>query len=104
MKKTTHDLVKSILEQVPETRNSDLLLYYRVAEHISDIRNIDILGTPFCMVICDLKIYGLPSIESVGRARRKIQEQYPHLQSEKKVKKMREEQEKEYRKYSKGII
>lgn len=102
--KTTHNLVKRILEQVPETRNSDVILYYRVAEHIGIMRDTDILGAPFGMVLCDLKRLGLPSIESVGRARRKIQEQYPHLQSEKKVKKMREEQEEEYRKYSKGAI
>lgn len=104
MKKTTHDLVKKILEQEPETRNSDMFLYAELVQRIENEIGGDITGQPFCFVLCNLKELGLPSIESVGRARRKIQEQNPHLQSEKKVKKMREVQEEEYRKYSKGII
>lgn len=103
MKKTTHDLVKKILEQRPETRNSDMFLYTVLAQHIEDEKGVDITEKPFCFVLCNLKKLGLPSLESVGRARRKIQEQYPHLQSEKKVKEMRKTQEEEYRKYSKGI-
>ena len=87
MKKTTHDLVKKILEQRPETRNSDMFLYTVLAQHIEDEKGVDITEKPFCFVLCNLKKLGLPSLESVGRARRKIQEQYPHLQSEKKVKK-----------------
>ena len=104
MKKTTHNLVKRILEQRPETRNSDMFLYTALVQHIESEKGVDITGKPFCFVLCNLKKLGLPSLESVGRARRKIQEQNPHLQSEKKVKKMREAQEEEYRKYSKGII
>ena len=104
MKKTTHDLVKRILEQRPETRNSDMVLYTALTQHIEEQNGLNIAGKSFYYVLCNLKELGLPSIESVGRARRKIQEQCPHLQSEKKVKKMREVQEEEYRKYSKGII
>ena len=102
--KTTHNLVKRILEQRPETRNNDMFLYIVLAQHLENAKDVNITEKPFCYVLCNLKKLGLPSIESVGRARRKIQEQYPHLQSEKKVKKMREEQEEEYRKYSKGAI
>lgn len=102
--KTTHNLVKRILEQIPETRNSDVILYYRVAEHIGLTKGIDILSKPFGMVLCDLKKLGLPTIESVGRARRKVQEQNPHLQGEKKVKDAREVLELEYRKYSRVIF
>lgn len=104
MKKTTHDLVKKILEQRPETRNSDMSLYIALAQHMESEKGVNITERPFCYVICNLKKLGLPTIESVGRARRKIQEQCPHLQSEKKVKKMRDEKEEEYRKYSKGIF
>ena len=104
MKKTTHDLVKKILEQRPETRNSDMALYIALAQHMESEKGVNITERPFCYVICNLKKLGLPTIESVGRARRKIQEQCPHLQSEKKVKKMRDEKEEEYRKYSKGIF
>lgn len=104
MKKTIHDLVKRILEQKPETRNSDMALYIALVRYFEDENGLNITGKPFVYVLYNLKELGLPSLESVGRARRKIQEQHPHLQSEKKVKKMREEQEEEYRKYSKGIF
>ena len=102
--KTTHDLVKRILEQRPETRDSDMFLYTVLAQHIEEEKGLNLTEQPFCYVICNLKKLGLPPIASVGRARRKIQKQYPHLQSEKKVKQMREEQEEEYRKYAKGIL
>ena len=102
--KTIHNRVKRILEQKPETRNSDMALYIALAQYFEDENGLNITEKPFRYVLGNLKELGLPTIESVGRARRKIQEQHPHLQSEKKVKKMREVQEEEYRKYSKGII
>lgn len=83
----------------PKARNSDMVLYYMVCCK----RNIVSLGEPFGYVLMNLKELNLPSIESVGRVRRKIQELYPELASDEKVKEMREEQEEIYRKYSKGI-
>jgi len=103
MKKTTHDLVKKILEQRPETRNSDMFLYTVLAQHIEEEKGVDITEKPFCFVLCNLKKLGLPSLESVGRARRKIQEQYPHLQSDKKVKEKRADNEELFRQYARGV-
>ena len=111
--KTIHNRVKRILEQKlqkhiidkkTETRNSDMALYIALAQYLEDENGLNITEKPFRYVLDNLKELGLPTIESVGRARRKVQEQHPHLQSEKKVKKMREVQKEEYRKYTKGII
>ena len=103
-RKAIRDLVKKMLEQKPETRNSDMFLYIALVKHIEDEKGLNITEKPFCYVLRNLKDLGLPSFKTVERERRKVQEQNPHLQSVKKVKKMREVQEEEYRKYSKGII
>lgn len=73
--KRTSDLVKEILEQVPDTRNSDMLLYYMVCYK----KNITTLGQPFGYVIMNLKSLKLPPFESVRRSRQKIQSIYPEL-------------------------
>lgn len=98
--KKTQDLVKEILMEEPAARNSDMVLYYMVCLR----KNASALGKPFAEVIINLQKLNLPSIASVERARRKMQERYPNLASDKKVKAMREEQEEIYRKYSKGIF
>lgn len=73
--KKTSDLVKEILQKVPATRSSDMLLYYEVCKEIDRT----VLKLPFWIVLLDLKGHGLPAIESVGRARRKLQRAYPEL-------------------------
>ena len=98
MKKTT-DLVKEILMEYPDARNSDMLLYYLVCCR----RNIVSLGEPFGYALMNLEKLNLPPIESVTRFRRQIQKQYPELASTKKVKAMRDEREEIFREYSKGV-
>lgn len=87
--KQTSDMVKEILQTVPATRNSDMLLYYHVCLEIDKT----VLKLPFWLVLLDLKAYGLPPIASVGRARRKLQRAYPELRADKKVKDKRTENE-----------
>lgn len=98
IKKTTA-LVKEILEEVPEAREDDMLLYYRVCEKL----NIYSLGRSFGYMLLSLKEEGLPSFKSVERSRRKLQRAYPHLAAGKSVKDMRKEQEEEYRKYANEV-
>ena len=73
--KRTSDIVKEILEDVPEARNSDMLLYYRVCEKLNDVS----LGMPFGIVLVNLKEFNLPPFESVRRTRQKLQASYPEL-------------------------
>lgn len=95
---TTTDIVKDILEKCPEARNSDMKLYYRVAERI----NSNILTMPFGMVICDLKAYRLPAFESVRRTRQKLQSEYPELSGSHAVAGQRKLNEAVYRDYARG--
>lgn len=97
--KNTTALVKKILEEVPETRSNDMLLYYRVCAAKNSIS----LGLPFGTVIMSLKDYNLPSFKSVERSRRKVQEEYPELAANKDVEQFRKEQEQKYKQYAKAV-
>jgi len=97
--KKTSDLVKEILEKVPATRNSDMLLYYHVCLEIDRT----VLKLPFWVVLLDLKGHGLPSIETVGRARRKLQRDYPELAGSDKVEAMRTVREEQFRSYARQV-
>ena len=98
--KTTTDLVKDILEKVPETRNNDNLLYYRVCEKLNHV----VLGLSFGMVLINQKEFNLPSIETVGRARRKVQEKYAHLRASDNVEAGRMLAEEVFREYAKESV
>lgn len=97
--KQTTILVKEILEDVPQTRNSDMLLYYHVCLEL----NRSATKLPFWLVLLDLKSYGLPPIASVGRARRKLQGKYPELRADKKIKEKRAENEAIIKNYAKAV-
>ena len=84
--KITSDLVKEILEEVPETRNSDMHLYYMVCFKT----NTTTLGMPFGQVIMNLKSLKLPPFESVRRSRQKIQSAFPELSGTDEVEAQRE--------------
>lgn len=96
----TQELVQHILEKVPQTRNSDMLLYYHVCLEL----NRAATKLPFWMVLLDLKSYGLPPIASVGRSRRKLQRAFPELRADPKVKEKRTENEAIIKDYARGVV
>lgn len=93
---TLTDIVKETLEKEQGARNSDSVLYVKVCNTI----NPAALERPFWDVISNTTKYGLPSVESVCRIRRKIQTEHPWLQSDEKVKKWRSDNEEIYREYA----
>lgn len=68
-------IIKRILVEKENTRNSNWELYYEVCKTI----NPSALNSKFGTVIRSHSEYGLPAFESVTRARRKIVEGYPEL-------------------------
>ena len=73
--KKTNELVKEILQQMPESRNSDDVLYLQVCERIyPGSSNFSIQE-----VLMNRKRYNLPAFESVRRTRQKTQALYPEL-------------------------
>ena len=76
---TTTALVQEILTSNPETRNNDNLLFFLVCKKVLDVKGIDIESFSFKKLFLSLKEYGLPQFETVGRARRKLQQKNPEL-------------------------
>ena len=94
--KNTTMKVRQVLATVPAARNSDNILYLEV------VRLIDqhVLRLPLAVVLNNLKDYNLPSMETVGRCRRKLQAQFPELRADKTVEKSRSELEAEFREWA----
>ena len=97
--KKTQDIVKHILETEPDTRNSDDLLLAKVFGYI----NKECLMLPFCVVLTNRKTLGLPSIKSVDRSRRKLQNAYPELRANATVEGFRIVEEQKYENYGKMV-
>ena len=98
--KKISNLVHEILINEPACRNSDNILYWRVLQVLGTEKGIDVSKMSVPTLLFHMREYGLPSIESVGRARRKIQEHNPELSAEATVEAYREVLEDEYREYA----
>lgn len=94
--KKQEDIIRPILEQCPETRGDDFLLYAEVIKEyrpeLAELRVID-----FFVAHKDLYC---PSYESVSRVRRRLQAKYPELLSD-DAKAKRAKEEAQYLKYAK---
>lgn len=96
----TTKIVKSILETNKQARNSDNYLYIEVCKTI----NPQVIHKPFMDVMSDLKAYNLPSVETVGRCRRKIVESNPELAGNSRVEAGRALNELEFREYARQVM
>jgi hypothetical protein len=89
-----------VLEECPNARNSDSILYVEVCKKV----NSDCLAKPFWYVMAKHRQFGLPSYDTVGRCRRKIQEKYPELAADSTVEGHRALNEEVYRDYARGKV
>lgn len=93
MVRQTAELVKSILEKHPFSRDDDYILYgYVMNEYGYSV------GTGFSEVAKLIKEKSLPAMITVWRARRKVMELYPELRG--KSYKNRDAQQMEYVEFS----
>lgn len=92
--KDYYELVKSIMEKYPDTRDDDMRLYAIVVHQRTHLKP----SVPFYEAMYNHSRYDLPSYESVTRARRKVQEQIESLRGKKynDRKKRQEEYRQEY--------
>lgn len=97
------DRVKSVLEANKESRNSDNVLYLHVLRSYGEEKGLDIDKMSVPMLFLHCRDLGLPTLESVGRARRKVQELNPHLRGDDAVQVSRELNEEVYRQYAKEV-
>ena len=94
--KNISELVKFLLEEKPETRDSDMRLYIEVCKMI----NPESVKFPVEYVLLHLKEFKLPNTETVRRTRQKVQATYPELAGNRKVEKARAENEKVFRQFA----
>ena len=95
--------VKHILEANENTRNSDNILYLHVLRSYGEEMGLDIDKMSVPMLLLHCKDMGLPSLESMGRARRKVQSLYPELRADDDVQAMREVQEDKFKAFAKEV-
>lgn len=88
-------IVKEELERHPETRDNDALLYLNICEKMHP----GVTDKPIWEVMKNRKALGIPLFETVGRARRKIQEKNEDLRGSDKATDARFENWKAVREY-----
>lgn len=91
----TAEIVKEILTEEPATRDDDYLLYSYILHKYGVPTQ-----TSFSTIIVMIRKKRLPTLETVGRARRKAQELYPELRGTRKVQQARLEQTKDFIEFS----
>jgi len=95
--KTIEGKVRAVLQENEDARNDDMVLYLALCNlYLKDAGNM-----PLAQILLNHKELGLPSFESVGRTRRKLQEKYPELLGSTRVQRLRTAGEKAYRRYAK---
>ena len=92
----TKALVKQVLEENKNARNSDNELYIQVCHILNPLA----FSVPFAEVISNLELYGLPPFETVRRSRQRIQAECPDLRPCDEVALFRAENETAYREFA----
>ena len=99
LRKTT-DLVYDILRQDAAARDSDNVLYCKVLEYYGRRLNIDFSRVSVISFFTSVKRSDIPSIETVGRCRRKLQEEFRELRGSDNIERERRAREKDFRSYA----
>lgn len=101
---TTTDLVKRILEERPEARCSDNILYFFVCGIIAKEKGLDMDKISMTKFLLNMKECGFPQFESVRRTRQKIQEKNPCLSADSRVEAHRMMNENTFREYARSEL
>lgn len=90
---TMEDIVKDILEHIPEARDNDYYLTYEVTKRLAPE---ELYRTYRDYLLQEKKLVSFKTIE---RARRKVQSKYPELQAKEKVHEQRLEYQNAFTEY-----
>ena len=102
--KNTTALVKALLEEDKQCRNSDSFLYLKVLSVTGKRKGINIESMSVPYFLLNLHGTAFPPFESVRRARQKIQATYPELAACEVVEGFRIENENQFRAYAVGDV
>lgn len=94
--KGLYNATEFVLTNFPNTRNDDNALISKVIE----ITNPTIKGLKFNFVLENSKALGLPSLKSIDRYRRKLQNLHPELRAVREVEEARAGLEEEYKAFA----
>lgn len=100
--KSIRALVKTILEEDPQARNSDSYLYLRVLDIIAKRNGVNLRNISVIDFLVNLPVSAFPPFESVRRSRQKVQEKNPDLCACEKVSEYRAEEEEVYREFARS--
>lgn len=89
------EIVEKIMRDIPSTRDDDFLLYAFVLNKYGYSKDVS-----FWILRSLVIAKSVPSMECVGRCRRKMQELYPELRAIKPVEQGRAKQVPEYKQYA----
>ena len=96
--------VREILLDDPKTRASDDLLYVTLISKMLVNKGFNLERISAKDYLLHYRNYGLPTIESVGRCRRKLQEKSESLKPSETVQLHRKEMQQSFYKYSIGDL
>lgn len=102
--KTVSALVKQILEDDIDARNSDNVLYREILRYYSAEKGIDLYRLSVPDFLMKLEQKGFPAFETVRRSRQKVQATYPDLAATGAVGAFRARNEKVYREFAKSEV
>lgn len=102
--KNTTELVKAILEENEQARNSDNFLYLKVLERIGAEKGYFLQNMSVINFLVNMEMYGFPPFESVRRTRQKIQQHHPELASSDRIAAFRADNEAAFREYARGTV
>lgn len=81
----TYDLVKRILEENEQARNSDKLLIWEVYKAIGIVKEVDWFGTREALLKSNFISAKIPTTETIRRSRADIQRKHPELEATSKL-------------------
>ena len=100
--KSIAKLVKQILREDEQARNSDGYLYLKVLDAIGKNRGVDVNNISVKTFLLHQHANGFPCFETVRRTRQKIQRTHPELAACERVESMRIVREEAFKEYARG--
>lgn len=88
--------VLDVLRDTPTARESDPFLIAKIDSMINPL----VADMPYSTVMVNRAQFGLPSTESIVRARRKAQENFPELKPSKEVQNIRLDEQIDYESFA----
>lgn len=97
---TMKEIVKEILVLDPRARNSDSYLYLKVIQKQAMQKRVNLRFLSVVSFFSNLNEHGFANYESVGRVRRKLQNEFPELSGREPVQAARRENEEVFREWA----